>query len=53
MMLHSVGNSTDAQRYLAEYQLLTAAAAAAAAADPELADKAAQLQQRLGATDSQ
>jgi hypothetical protein len=51
MMLHSVGNSTDAQRYLAEYQLLTAAAAAAA--DPELADKAAQLQQRLGATDSQ
>jgi hypothetical protein len=48
-MLHSIGNSADAQRYLAEYQRTSAVAAA----DPELADKAAQLQQLLGATNSQ
>jgi hypothetical protein len=44
-MLHGIGSSEDAQRYLAEYQRLTPDAQAA---DPELAEKAAELQQLLG-----
>lgn len=50
-MLHGIGGSEEAQRYLAEYQQLTAGGQAAAA-DPELAEKAAQLQQLLGTSDS-
>lgn len=50
VMLHGIGSSEEAQRYLAEYQRLTVCGQAAA--DLELAEKAAQLQQLLGTSDS-
>jgi hypothetical protein len=51
MMLHSIGSSEDARRYLAQYQQL--ASQGAANQDAEVAEKAAQLEQLLQASCAQ
>jgi hypothetical protein len=51
MMLHGIGSSEDARRYLAQYQQF--ASQGAASQDAEVAEKAAQLEQLLQASSQQ
>lgn len=46
-MLHSIGAGDDARRHLAEYQQLVGEQGGRLPQDPEVADKAGQLEQLL------